>query len=101
MARFSSASGRLQSARTPVTWSKLSSTRFGSYVGEEYIASTFPVRTSSATTAPQRLPSAFWAARWARGTSVRRRALPWIVAPFALSTKVSSTVERFAFWPVR
>ena len=26
-------------------------------------------------------------------------ALPWIVAPFALSTKVSSTVERFAFWP--
>ena len=59
MARFSSASGRLQSARTPVTWSKSSSTRFGSYVGDEDMASTFPVRTSSATTAPQRLPSAF------------------------------------------
>ena len=84
MARFSSASGRRHSAVTLVTWPKFSSTRFGLYVGEEYIASTFPVCGSSATTAPQRRPSAFWAARCARGMSVSRSALPSIVAPLRL-----------------
>jgi hypothetical protein len=101
VARLSSASGRLQSAWILVIWSKSSSTRLGSYVGDDAITSTFPVSGSSATTAPQRLPSDSSAVRCARGSRLSTTSLPVIVAPVSRSTAVSSTVERFAFWPVR
>ena len=74
---------------------------FGLYVGDEAITRTFPVSTSIATTAPQRLPSDWSATCWARAFSVSWRLFPSIVAPLSRSSVVSSTVERFAFEPVR
>jgi hypothetical protein len=80
---------------------KLVSTRFGSYVGDEAITSTRPVRGSRATADPQMPLSAESAVSWARRSSVSTRSFPVIVAPRRRSSVVSSTVLRFAFAPTR
>ena len=80
---------------------KFSSTRFGSYDGEEASARTAPVVGSRATTAPQFPASSSIAARWAFMSSVVTTLFPSRVMPWSLSSVVSMIVLRLAFEPVR
>ena len=82
-------------------WPKRPSTRLGSYVGVDAMASTRPVLGSSATAAPQLPSSAFRAARCASGRSVSTRLLPVTVVPFNRSSVLLTTVFRCEFDAVR
>src|SRR3954469_20152000 len=63
----------------------LPSTRFGSKVGREAIASSRPLRGSIATTEPHLPASCCIATRWAPGLTVSQTWLPLFVAPRILS----------------
>ena len=65
------------------------------------MTSTFPVRGSSATTAPQFVPSCSCATSWASRSSVVTTSFPWIGLPWSSSSALSMTVERFALEAVR
>src|SRR3954453_9441815 len=80
---------------------KCFSTRFGLYVGEVAIASTFPVFGSSATAAPHWPRNACCATYCTPGLIVSTTLLPVTVAPFSLSQVFESTVFRFVFDEVR
>ena len=101
VARFRSGEAGRQSAVMLSMLPKPFSTRFGLKLGEDTIARTFPVRGSSATTAPHLVPSCSSATCCASRSRFSTTSFPLTGFPRSSSSALSRAVERFAFEEVR
>jgi hypothetical protein len=101
LARLRSGAAGSQFASIRPILPKRFSTRFGSNVGDEAITRTFPVRGSSATTAPHRPARASMATCCAVRSRVVTTSFPSIVFPRKSSSALSTSVERSEFAAVR